>query len=647
MLSKILEYFLPDTHKLTLVSDPDGLLAEESLLSELTKRGFTVIQENDPIILRHRIEHAKPFRDVLVITDGSIEDLPYDLWQQAYHVHLALHSFFPNLSYLILRELTPSQIAALSQIVQPKEKLGELRTVEFLIENVFGLHIARLSEPAYLILWLSEFHQRLDSLPKHVEEYLLKQLGQISEYKDWSLKSMLLSREDFQTFVRSQWMGYLALQSENAIGEHRADYVLNFESNRQLQDALPTLLRNGTLTPVQVTNKLSLPAWVVPGIIEFEDDVRPRRITELVEFLNSRLHESIAEFRWEDWQVIALQWAELYNLQNDMGISNYDETAPSRQVIKKLDDTFTEWLRLRYSALASRKLPVPHHVHHIPHYLNYLRTQGKYEKVALLVMDGMSLSDWLVIKQVWVSRHTDWHLRESMLLAQIPTITAISRYSLISGLRPSDFYHPPAGSLSESKAWRAFWSREDLPENAVSLIALNLDRNDPTPEITNRRLQTLCLIERQIDELMHGAMLGSVGHYNNIRLWASEDNLGRNSMKLEDIIQTLLDQDFTIFISSDHGHCEADGMGKPSEGLMVQSRGRRARLYTDRRTAENMQSSYEDTFLWEDDGLLPTDLVAVLPSRRKAFAEFGEITITHGGITIDEMIVPFLEITQK
>jgi len=38
-------------------------------------------------------------------------------------------------------------------------------------------------------------------------------------------------------------------------------------------------------------------------------------------------------------------------------------------------------------------------------------------------------------------------------------------------------------------------------------------------------LQTLCLIERQIDELMHGAMLGSVGHHTNVNLWVSRDSL--------------------------------------------------------------------------------------------------------------------------
>ena len=40
------------THPLTLVSDPDGLLAEEELLAELYARGFAVLAESDPLRLR-------------------------------------------------------------------------------------------------------------------------------------------------------------------------------------------------------------------------------------------------------------------------------------------------------------------------------------------------------------------------------------------------------------------------------------------------------------------------------------------------------------------------------------------------------------------------------------------------------------------
>jgi len=653
MLDTLLTYFPKDTHPLTLITDPDGLLADEFVLATLTKRGFTIIQETDPVLLRYRVEQVKPFQtssSVIIITDGMLEALPYDLWQQGQHVTLALHTFFPNLSYPVLRALTPIQRSHLSQAAPPRESLGERRTIEFLLEHVFSLQPNLLQQPAYFILWLDEYHQTLAPFPAPILEYVLDQLHKVSEYKTWPLKEILQDRNAYQSFIQDQWNGFLSLQTGKAIGEKNADYILRFENDQKLQNALPQLLRNGSLTPVQVDTKSSLPVWVVPGVFVLDEDRRPRRMAELIESLNETLSGLTPDSRWVDWQAIACQWAELTLLHNasrdTLSWSTSEGKDPFTEVGSRIDPAFTDWLRRGYSPLATQKLPTPHHVHHIPHYLNYLRSQGTVQKVALLVMDGMSLSDWMLVKQAWQARQMNWQFKESLVLAQIPTITAVSRHALISGLRPADFYLPNATKATETKAWNAFWTREGLPENSISLLALNLEKNDPTPEITNPRLQALCLIERQLDEIMHGSMLGSANHQSTLELWLS-GNQSRNSEKLEIVINNLLEQSFTLFITSDHGHCEAIGIGKPAEGLMAQSRGRRARFYTDHRAAEQIQSAYDNTMIWEDDGLMPKNLAAVVPTGRQAFAEYGEIVVTHGGITIDEIIVPLVEVRKN
>ncbi len=649
--SELLELFPYNAHPLYIVSDPDGLLFDESILVALIERGFTIIQETDPVLMRYRVEQTKPFRSsnpIIIITDDALETLPYDLWQQGQQIVLALHTFFPYLSYPIIRTLTPLQRVRLSQAKSPREALGERRTIEFLLEHVFGLQPNLFQQPSYFILWLDEYHQSLAPLPEPILEQALAQLRRIPEYKAWPLKEILQDRFAYQSFIQNQWNGFLSLQTGKTVSEKSAEYVLRFESNQGLQDALPRLLRNGSLTPIQVETKSSLPIWVMPGIFMLDESPHPRRMLELSETLNAMLSRLTPETRWEDWQTIARQWAELtllHNTSHGTSTRSVSEGKDSYVEIGLLiDPSFTDWLKQRYSPLATQKLPTPHHVHHIPHYLNYLRSQGMVQKVALLVMDGMSLSDWVLLKQAWQTRQMDWQFKENLVLAQIPTITAVSRHSLISGLRPADFYIPNNTKLNEAKAWNTFWIREGLSENAVSLLPLNLEKTDPTPEITNPRLQALCLIERQLDEITHGSMLGNADHQATIELWLSGKQK-RNSSKLETIINNLLEQRFTVFITSDHGHCEASGIGTPAEGLMAQSRGRRARLYSDRRAAQQIQSTYKDTILWEEDGLLPQNLVAVLPKGRDAFTEYSECIVTHGGITIDEIVVPLIEIT--
>lgn len=643
--------FPADTHPLTLASDPDGLLADEQVLSMLAERGFTIVQERDPILLRHRVEQFKPFHPsapVLIITEGELENLPYDLWQQGQHVQLAIHTFFPNLSYPILRTLSSLQRARLGQVKLPQATLGEHRTIEFLLENVFGLQSGIIQRPVNFILWLDEYHQSLAPLPVPILEYVLQQLHANSAYRGWPLKEIMQDHQEYKKFIQEQWHGFLSLQTGKAIGEGKVIYLLHFEHERELQDALPRLLRNGSLMPVQVETQSPLPVWVVPGVLVMDEDPRPRRMQELVESLNAMLADYSPDVRWETWQTTARLWTELTILSNTLEGSRFiaNVTSFPPDLAHRIDLAFSDWLTRRYSMLATQKLPVPHQVHHIPHYINYLRSQGAVSKIALLVMDGMSLADWLIIKQAWQVHQAGWQFKENLLLAQIPTITAISRHALISGLRPADFYIPNAVKLTEPKAWSAFWLREGLPENAIALFALNLDVNDPTPEITNPRLQALCLIERQLDEIMHGSMLGASDHQASVELWLS-GNQSRNSEKLENVIQTLLENNFTVFTSSDHGHCEAAGMGRPAEGLMAESRGQRARLYSDHRSAQYVQSMFGNTLLWKDDGLLPQNISALMPADRNAFAQHGEIVVTHGGITMDEIIVPLVEITKN
>ncbi len=165
----LLDLFPQKAHSLILVSNPDGLLSDEVVLSALIERGFTIIQETDPILLRYRVEQVKPLQPsapVIVITEGALESLPYDLWQQGQRVTLALHTFFPNLSYPILRALTPLQRARLGQVTPPRETLGERRTIKFLLEHVFGFQSSLIQQPAYFILWLGDYHQTLAPPPR-------------------------------------------------------------------------------------------------------------------------------------------------------------------------------------------------------------------------------------------------------------------------------------------------------------------------------------------------------------------------------------------------------------------------------------------------------------------------------------------------
>ncbi len=653
MLTQTLFHFPPHTHPLILVSDPDGLLADEDVLAALAERGFTLVNEPDPVALRRRVEALRPWsidHSLIVATASLLNQLPYDLWQQGQHVTLALHTFFPNLVYPVVRALTPAQRWCLSQAPPPPRRLGRRGTMEFLLRRVFAADLDALHLPARLITWLDQVHQQADPLPAVLADHLLARLRRVTAYADWPLDEVLVSQEVFTTFVREQWRAYVQQQTGELLKEEPVRYVLDFEADHTLQDALPGLVRSGMLEPVSVDQPGRLPNWARPALLAPDEDHRPCRAAELLdilaEYLNRPLRpgsgQALEEARWEQWQAVARAWAELTTLC-------YDPDAPLEpaqrdtyhRLQSEIDAAFLAWLRRRYAPLGSQRLPAPHHVHHVPHYIAYQRRQGEADRVALLILDGMALADWTLISPAWRARHPDWRFEERLLLAQVPTITAVSRQALVSGLRPADFAATLDTSRAEPKHWAAFWAREGLPTEACPHVHLALERDEPPLEVDSAHTRALCLIYSRIDDMVHDATLGTTDFQASLGVWLEEQ-----SKQLEDLVTALLARGFTIYLVSDHGHVEATGFGQPSEGLTVDTRGKRARIYSDRHAAANVQPGFSETILWSEDGLLPDDIWVLMPEGRCAFATFNETVVTHGGPTLDEVIVPLVTISR-
>lgn len=649
MHHNILSLFPAHTHPLTLVSDPDGLIAGEAVRFELSRRGFVIVQETDPVILRYQIEQLRPFqveKPVLLITVEPLENLPYDLWQSGYRIRLSVHDLFPNLAYPVVRTLLPDQLERLALCQQPAEVLGRQKTTEYLLRQIFNVNPEDLLQPHHLIAWLARYHQNRSPMPGVIRDGLVERLRRFHEYRSWDLLTILNSPEGFQQFLDTQWTAYINQQTGKAIAEQRSSYLLSFEKNEALQDLLPELVRKQALTPVELEPGTSIPDWARWGTVEASSysDLGLSLLAELQNELREKSSPN-SVMAWNEWKQIAELWARMNEIwQNTTAAAfNLNQREAYTHLAENLDQTFLAWLQPHYSALGAQRLPVPKHVFHIPHFLAYQRSIGAIQKFALLVLDGLSLTDWFIIAKQWKSRHPAWSMQTDMLLAQVPSITSISRHALISGLRPADFASDLEHIPSETRAWEVFWMRQNVPNFAIACQSLALDRSDISPDTISHRLEGVCFIENTIDEITHSSVLGAASQQAALRVWIDPASQ-LNSKRMEDLIEHLLARSFTIFVASDHGHVEAKGIGQPTEGLLAQTRGKRARLYQDRRAAQRVQQTFPDTILWENDGLLPEQFYALMPNGRTAFTTPGETVVTHGGVTIDEMIVPFVQI---
>lgn len=644
MQHAILAHFPAHVYALTLVIDPDTLLADEEILAVLAARGFRLIAEDDPVALRYALSQgprASAASPVIVVTPGSLADLPYDLWQEGRYVELALHRFFPRLDYPTLRLLTPSQRRRLAEAYDRTPSPATLapgQTAAYLLRHVFAADLNELVQPGRLLLWLANHHAQADSLPAPVAAELLGSLSRLPVYRDWPLADLLADRAAFTDYVQSAWRATTQILAEN-----KASYCAGtpaFADDPSLQAVLPELIRRGVVTPVALAQPGDTPAWSMPGVVVDADAAVVRSLDEGLADVQEQL--VIAPQRWAGWQAVAQRWAAL-TLMRAMATALLPESLNTtfRSVHHALNSAFAGWLDTGYGLLAGQMLPEPHHLYHVPRFLAHRLQDG--QKVALLVLDGMSLAAWHQIRQAWQGRHADWHFDERLLLAQIPSVTAVSRQALISGLPPHRFADTLLHNQQEPAHWRRFWQGQGVAEQAVAYARSPARSPRPAPAaLDDHRTTAFCLVLPDIDDQVHGATLGLAEVHRGIDLWLSGTGAQQGSPWLEAVIGRLLASGYLVAITSDHGHTEAIGIGQPREGVLVSSRAKRARLYEEEAFAAAVHDSYANTRLWYDDGVLPSGWWALLPDDGSAFATPGALVVSHGGLTLEELVVPLV-----
>lgn len=80
--------------------------------------------------------------------------------------------------------------------------------------------------------------------------------------------------------------------------------------------------------------------------------------------------------------------------------------------------------------------------------------------------------------------------------------------------------------------------------------------------------------------------------------------------------------------------------------MLVEGRGTRVRFYTDPVFLERGRGDVPDALAWTPGGL-PAGLLTLFAPNDAAFANQGEQIITHGGLSLEEVIVPWVHVTTQ
>lgn len=245
----------------------------------------------------------------------------------------------------------------------------------------------------------------------------------------------------------------------------------------------------------------------------------------------------------------------------------------------------------------------------------------KSPKSALIVVDGMSYVQWQLIAEGLKQKKIAF--TEGATYAWLPSITAWSRQAIFRGGVP-DIYNRKA----EESLFKTYWQNKGQSDVAFQKLSF---LTAETKEIATNSI--LGIVVNDLDEMMHAEKLGAAHLLSNTEIWLNKP------FSIVSLIENLKAHDFTVFITSDHGNIEAEGIGQLdlNNRNLSTSRSKRHILFTD--------TVLKDSFLKNKPSqLFSEEELSVFLTKREAFTSQGEQVITHGGSHFWEIIVPFIQI---
>ena len=652
---QITHKFIPDLHQLTLVADPDCLFSEEILVRSLEEKGFTLIFYNDGISFRHVFERdyrtawdaGFPINIVLIFYgDGSAMDLlPFDILSKGEKCSFGLSQLFPFLSRPILAHVDWAILDSLydDKLCNKKERLGDKATKDYILQYGYHINTDAVLDETSLLRLLIGLHYKGKHLPTILTERMVESFQKKNLFSDWPLDEILCDANAFFDFLQEQWPLFLNQElkrpGKEKLMESQLKYprsnILPFDHD-DIRIYMDNLFMEGYLKPVSCGDgSEQVTKWYRCGIESsaISDDVKREKMME-------RILEMIPgeDCRYSDWIAFAGKWAELLAL-----VYNGPSVVALPGVIsEKIEDAFCRWMQKHYKTLINAPPNTPTMLHHVPRKLSRVLEEKKAEKVALIVLDGLSLDQWITIRGCLGDHDKLYQMDESACFAWVPTLTSVSRQAAFSGKVPWDFPSSINTTNKEEKLWRQFWEAHGLKRMEIAYKRGLGDGNvaEVLDDILHpQNTKALGLVVDKVDKIMHGVQLGSPGMHNQIKQWADAGFLDR-------LFQYLLELDFQIWLTSDHGNIECQGIGKPNEGAIAETRGERVRIYSSDTLRDTVAQPYPSALAWNPVGL-PENYYPLLLSDGGAFTSKGTTLVGHGGISIQEVIVPLVKIERR
>lgn len=626
-----------------VVQDPDRLCFEPYIADRLEIAGVTLFTESDPISLRMCYEEwlensiTTPF---IIRLDNDAVSVPFDIEVDAIKLDFHISEIISNIDTVVLRGINPKYYQQLIDVIRLYRigKLNKEGSLDFVLRHIYKIAPEIIQTEVDLVRLLIRKHYLGIEMPIMIEKRLIDLLGLQSQFNAWDFSKLLPNRTEFFAFLQSQWRLYLFDQMDHYEAREAAwpkeSLIVPFD-DRDIRVFIDNLFVDGLLEAAQVDN-FPKGHWAWIGISCDDDSSDLLRFNRLLSrLLNTFDSVDSDTFSHEFWGDIAHEMGTLFALSYQLhGKLEYDHNSKLAYLKSTIDELFETWLQESFGKLITMPSNrFPNMLHKVPGWL-HKRLNDK-NKVCLLVMDGMGFQQWARIRPI-VSTLENTSIDERYSFAWVPTITSISRQALFSGKRPQFFSDSLLTTAKEGSLWRAFWEDQGLNRNEIlyeKKIEKRADVESFKDLVHSRSIKVAGLVINFIDEQMHGMKAGMSGLNAVLDDWLK-------TWQFAEKIQHLVDSGFEVIITADHGNQEAIGCGWPNEGVKAETKGERVRLYKD---TVSYSVNCSDVVEWPAKKFgLPPDIYPLVSKSNHAFIQKGKTIVGHGGISLHEVVVPFV-----
>lgn len=629
--------------RIIILRDHQGFLTDRVFRVMLASQGI-LCEASDNIDIFRCIEES-PSEKKVIIQVQPTTNVPRGVQSQAKEVELTVEDIFPLLNSEVIKRCGVETYDEIFDYCRCQKStqitLTKRQTEELVTRALFSLDLNKINVESCIAILLARHHKRYH-LPPEFLDYVRQVGDENARTRGITILNKMPSEEELTDWLSRQWQLFLSKDAKSQL-----DFA-----DRSILFLLPTLFSSGVLQRRKIrkleqlkefTRRFSDYPWVLTGLeFSFHDkrNIRPIIKTKLnmIKRLISHVLESPSAGEWLD---IARQWGQIRYLEYAGGGNTETEIHELSQQIEKSFREFilSDYDRIIIGSTDSHPLSVDKILPNIS------KRIAAGDNVALLVFDGMGIDQWEIIKQYLTSRSLVVKT-ESSVYAMLPTLTKYSRWSIFSGMAPNEFVTSKRGA-QEKSLFTDFWKLNDL--NSEDVIFLHL-----VPDLTRLQKQdesmskfmsgvreetrVIGVVFSFIDKMLHGPYDLDVGKkflYQRIEKFLE-------SSCLTEIFTILQKHGYKTYVTSDHGNLVATGNGVRDSKYLVETRGKRCLVYDRKVLAEEKQKRGDVTLF--SSRFIPENQWILFPNGNCFFGTDGSKEITHGGISVEEMVVPFAEV---